>query len=138
MFNDRQIESRQLREALSGAKYLFDYLDLAGGIYIVDRSEWAWGYQGQATWNAFIEDKNTPLGFRLRARQDELGPERAKELIEGAAFVMTSMQDFGNQTRFWASDLIKIMKQAGFTIEHKPFGGQPLKRLSGIDMRGKK
>lgn len=135
MFNERTIESENIKQALSGAKYLFDYLDLAGGIYVVDRSEWAWGYQGKATWNAFIEDSNTPLGFRIRARQEELGPERAKELIEGAAFVMTSMQDFGNQTRLWAADLIKIMRQAGFTIDYKPFSGRPLPRLYGQDLR---
>lgn len=135
MFNDRPIESSQIREALSSAKYIFDYFDLSGGIYLIDPKEWAYGYQHQSTWNAFVEDSNTPMGFRIRARQEELGPERAKELIEGAAFVMTAMQDFGNQTRLWAGDLIKIMKQAGITIDYKPFNGKPLPRITRLDLR---
>lgn len=138
MFNDRPIEDPKLREALHGAKYLFDYFDLAGGIYLINANEWAWQYYMPSTWNANIDDKDTPMGFRIRARQEELGPERAKQLIEGSAFTLTSMQDFGNQTRLWAGDLISILKKAGITIDYKPFNGVRLPRLGGIDLRGKK
>lgn len=135
MFNDRPIESEHIREALSGAKYLFDYFDLAGGIYLIDSQEWAWAYQKSTTWNAFVDDPETPLGFRIRAREAELGSERAKELIEGAAFTLTSMQDFGNQTRLWAGDMIKMLNKAGFSIHYKPFNGNKLPRIEGIDLR---
>ena len=135
MFNDRPIESEQIREAFQFTKQMFDYYDLAGGIYLIDSKEWAWAYQKSATWNAFIDDPEMPLGFRIRARQNELGTERAKELIEGTAFVLTSMQDFGNQTRLWAGDMIKMLRKAGISIQYKPFNGNKLPRLEGMDLR---
>lgn len=135
MFNDRPIESKEIRDALIGAKYLFDTYDLAGGIFLINYAEWAYGYQMPTSWNAHVNDSNMPMGFRIRARQEELGSERAKQLIEGSAFCLTSMQDFGNQTRLWAGDMIKMLKKVGLHIDYKPFNGKPLPRIYGVDMR---
>jgi len=135
MFNDRPIEDINTQACLRAIRDVLDYYDLAGAVMLVNSSEWAYTYHFPTTWNAFINDESTPLGFRLRARQAELGEERAHELILGAAFVLTSMQDFGNQTRLWAQDLIQILKKAGVEVSYKPFNGQKLLRLSGMDMR---
>ena len=135
MFNDRPIESQHIKDALGVARQTFDYFDLAGGIYLIDSQEWAWAYKKSATWNAFVDDPETPLGFRIRAREAELGSERAKEMIEGAAFTLTSMQDFGHQTKLWASDMIRLLRKAGLHIDHTPFGGRRLPRLEGMDLR---
>ena len=135
MFNDRPIRSAQLREALDLIGSTINYYDIAGGAFLVYKDEWCYGYQMPATWNAHIEDKATPMGFRIRAREDELGRDRAGELLLGSAQVLTSMQDFGNQTRLWAGDMIKLLRKAGLHIDHTPFGGQRLPRLEGIDLR---
>lgn len=135
MFNDRLPEDQKLQEALNMIAGVIQYYDLAGGVFLINSKEWAYGYHTPATWNAHIEDSSTPLGFRIRARQEELGEERAKELIEGSAFVLTSMQDFGNQTRIWAGDMIKLLRKVGLDISYKPFNGQRLPRIYGVDMR---
>jgi hypothetical protein len=39
------------------------------------------------------------------------------------------MQDFGQQTRIWAGDLLQMLRDQGVQITHTPFNGQPLPRL---------
>jgi len=136
MFNERPIDDPKLQEALNIIMGAIQYYDLAGGVFLVSRDEWAYSYNMPATWNANIEDSSVPMGFRMRAKSAELGEERAHELLLGTAFTLTSMQDFGNQTRLWAGDLITILKKAGLKIDYKPFNGNKLPRLGGIDMRG--
>lgn len=135
MFNDRPIEDLDLKATLDAIGAAIQYSDLAGGVFLVKGAEWCYGYQMSATWNAHIDDKSTPMGFRIRAREAELGRDRAGELLLGSAQVLTSMQDFGNQTRLWAGDMIKLLRKAGLHIDHKPFGGQRLPRLEGLDLR---
>lgn len=135
MFNDRPTEHAGLREALDLIGHTINYYDLAGGAFLVYGNEWCYGYQMPATWNANIEDKLTPMGFRIRAREAELGRDRAGELLLGSAQVLTSMQDFGNQTRLWAGDMLAILKKVGITVDYKPFNGQKLPRLRGMDLR---
>ena len=135
MFNDRPIDSQEIKTALIGAKYLFDMYDLAGGIFLINQNEWAYGYQMSTSWNAHVDDPNTPMVFKIRARANELGIERAKQLLEGSAFCLTSMQDFGNQTRLWAGDMIKMLRKVGLHIDYTPFNGKPLPRMYGVDMR---
>lgn len=135
MFNERPIDNPNLRNALNTVGDLIRYYDLAGGVFLVNSSEWAYGYHMTATWNAHIDDPSTPLGFRIRARSAEIGDERAKELLTGSVFTLTSMQDFGNQTRLWAGDMIKLLRKVGLRIEYKPFNGQRLPRIGGVDMR---
>jgi hypothetical protein len=135
MFNDRPIEDASLKEALDLIVHTINYYDLAGGVFLVKGAEWCYGYQMPATWNAHIDDPSTPMGFRIRAREAELGRDRAGELLLGSAQVLTSMQDFGNQTRLWAGDMIKLLRKAGLHIDHTPFNGQRLPRLEGLDLR---
>ena len=135
MFNDRPIEDAQLREALAVIGGAIQYFDLAGGVFLVKGDEWCYGYQMPATWNAHIEDKSTPMGFRIRPREAELGRDRAGELLLGSAQVLTSMQDFGHQTKIWATDMIKLLRKAGLHIDHTPFNGRKLPRLEGMDLR---
>jgi len=116
MYNDRPIEDRYMQEVLNMFYYACDRYDLAGGIYLVNREEMGFAYALPATWNAFIQDSSTPLGFRIRASTKELGKERAKELIEGTAHIAGSMIDFGDQTRIWGKDLIRLLKGAGIEI----------------------
>jgi hypothetical protein len=119
MRNDRQIENQRIKEALEIFAYVCERSDLAGGCYVIDEKEMGFTYWMPATWNAFIADASLELGFRIRAKQDELGPERAKEFIEGAAYVIGCMQQFGLQTRLWGQDLQKLMEEHGkMAIQH--------------------
>lgn len=130
MINNRPIDSEHIREVLNLFTYACDRKDLSGGIYLVDREEVGFTYHMPASWNAFIDDRETPFGFRIRAKKEELGIERAKELIEGSAFVVGAMQQIGLQTRLWGQDLQKLMEQNGKMKFHHNWPKIP--RFSGF------
>jgi hypothetical protein len=117
MRNDKPVNNPRIQEALDIFKYICKLHDIAGAVYFCDKEEMGYAYSQSATWNAHIEDENTPMGFRIRARREELGEERAKELLEGSGWVLASMFQFGNQTRLWAQDLIKLLGKAGMKID---------------------
>ena len=140
--NDRPLQDPKAQEALNIIYGLYKYYDLAGGVCIVNPQEWGYGYIWETTWNACVNDPNLPvrggmqpLGFRIRAKEAELGRERAKELLTGSAFTLTSLKDFGTQTKIWAEDLIRLLRKNGLQIDYKPFNGKPLPRIGGYDMR---
>ena len=144
MRNDRPIDDPRMQEALQVIAEVYRLYDLAGGAYVVGPKEMAFHYALYTTWNAVVEDDNLPqepgmetLGFRIRAKQEELGTERAKELIEGTAWMLGAMQNFGMQCTQWATDMMRMMRKAGIHIEHRPFGGQRLPHIGGIDQRRK-
>jgi hypothetical protein len=140
--NSRPLQDPTTQEALNLIAQVYRYYDLAGGVAVVNAQEWGYGYVWQATWNACVEDPDLPardglmpLGFRIRAREADLGRARAQELLTGTAFTLTSLKDFGTQTRIWAEDLIRLLRQHGLRIAYTPFGGQRLPRIQGLDLR---
>lgn len=144
MQNDRPIEDERTREALAIIAEVYRHYDLAGGAYVVNPKEMAFHYAIYTTWNAVVEDDDLPqqpgmqtLGFRIRAREAELGPERARELLEGTAWMLGAMKDFGMQCTQWATDMMHMLRKAGITIEHRPFGGQRLPHIKAMDLRRK-
>lgn len=137
MQNDRPIEDPRMQEALAIIAEVYRQYDLAGGAYVVNEKEMAFTYALYTTWNAVVEDPTLPLGFRIRTNQEEMGVDRARALLEGTAWMMGAMKNFGMQCTQWANDLMRMMRQAGIHIDHTPFGGQKLPHIAGIDMRKK-
>lgn len=135
MFNDRPIEDPRLAQALQEVAEVYRKYDLAGAAMVVSEEEAAFVYPIYTTWNAVIEEPTMPMGFRLRAKQEELGPDRARQLIEGTAHMLCQLKDFGAQTQLWMSDMLKLLRQAGISIAHRPFNGQKLPRITGLDGR---
>lgn len=140
--NTRPLNDPRSQEALNIIGDVYRYYDLAGAAVIINPQEYGYGYAWEATWNAMVTDHDLPaqdglqpLGFRIRAREAELGQERAQELLTGSAFVLTALKDFGTQTQIWAQDLIKILRKNGIQITHRPFNGQRLPRIRGMDLR---
>lgn len=140
--NQRPLSDPKTQEALNLIAEIFAYYDLAGGVCVVNRDEWGYGYSFPATWNACVTDADlpaqdgmVPLGFRIRAREAELGSDRAKELLLGTAHTVASLKDFGTQTKLWAEDLMRVLRKQGMRIEYTPFNGQRLPRITGMDMR---
>jgi hypothetical protein len=136
MQNDRPIEDPRTQEALGIIAEVYRLYDLAGGAYVVNAKEMAFHYALYTTWNAVVEDDHLPqepgmqtLGFRIRVKQEELGPERAKELLEGTAWMLGAMKNFGMQCTQWATDMMRMLRKAGIHIEHTPFGGQRLPHI---------
>jgi len=135
MRNDRPLDNPRIQNGLDVFHYLCIEQDLAGGIYLLDDKEMGFSYHMDATWNAFVMDAELPSGFRIRVKQDELGRERAKEFLEGAAFVIGMMQQFGYQTRLWGKDLQKLVEKSGMKIHHNY---PKVEHLYGVDMRKKR
>lgn len=140
--NDRPLNDPKSQEALNAIHDLYQYYDLAGGVCIINPNEWGYGYVWETTWNACVNDADLPaqlgwqpLGFRIRAKEAEQGRERARELLTGSAFTLTSLKDFGTQTKIWAEDLIRLLRKNGLQIDYKPFNGQRLPRIQGMDLR---
>ena len=144
MQNDRPIEDPRMQDALQVIAEVYRMYDLAGGAYVVNAKEMAFTYAIYTTWNAIVEDDNLPeqpgmqtLGFRIRANEAELGAERAKELIEGTAWMLGAMKNFGMQSTQWATDMMRMLRKAGIHIDHTPFGGQRLPHIEAMDLRRK-
>ena len=144
MQNDRPIEDPRMQDALQVIAEVYRLYDLAGAAYVVNAKEMAFHYAIYTTWNAVVEDDNLPqqdgrqtLGFRIRAKQEELGTERARELLEGTAWMLGAMKNFGLQCTQWATDMMRMMRKAGIHIDYTPFGGQKLPHIEGMDLRRK-
>ena len=140
--NQRPLHDPRTQDALNLIYDVYRYHDLAGAVCVINPNEWGYGYIWETTWSAAVDDPDlpavggmVPLGFRIRAREAELGRERAQELLTGTAFTLTSLKDFGTQTQIWAQDLIRLLRKHGLQIDYKPFNGQRLPRIQGMDMR---
>lgn len=130
MHNDRPLDNPHIQEALDAFNLLCTTYDLAGAVTFIDAKEMGFSYHLPATWNGLVDDDTTPLGFRLRIKEVEVGRERAQQFAEGTTWVFGALIDFGEQTRLWGTDLWKLLKQAGWSISRRPFGGQPIPRLT--------
>jgi hypothetical protein len=132
MFNDRKIEDPALKVALDEVQRLMTRRGYAGAVMIVGEREAAFGYVMAAPWSAIRAAPGTPMGFRITAKQAELGAALAASRMEGAAHTICQLQDFGQQTASMMADLLNLLKGAGITVEHTPFNGQPMPRISAI------
>jgi len=133
MQNDRPIDDPHIQLVLKEFGALCAYYDLAGTCAVIGPHEWAYYYGLPTTWNGMVSDASTPLGFRIRIKEGDLGRERAQELAEGTAHVFATLQDFGKQTMTWGKDLLQVMRRAGMQILHTPFGGKALARIRSMD-----
>ena len=80
MQNDRPIENPRLQAALQAVLELAREEDLACAVMLLSEDEAAFGFQLFTSYNAVIEDKTLPLGFRFRLKSAELGQERAEAM----------------------------------------------------------
>lgn len=130
MYNDRPLTNPHIQEALDLFTVICERYDLAGAVTFIDAKEMGFAYHLPATWNGFVPDPTTPLGFRMRIKEAELGRERAQEFAEGTVWVLGALLDFGEQTNRWARDLWNMLKRAGMSLSRRRFGGQRLPRLT--------
>ena len=135
MRNERPLQDERTREALLMMQLIMREYDVAGAVCLVNEHEMGFAYQLYTTWNATIEDDTQPLGLRFRLKTAEQGAERAEQLAAGTGHMLHQIQDFGTQTQLWMGDLLKLLRKAGMSFTHRPFNGQKLPRLYGVDMR---
>lgn len=132
MQNDRPVTSSYIAQCRRDMLALLEHYGLAGAVCVIDDQEWGYGYHLPATWNAFAEDASVePTGLRIRATKSaELGDERANKLLTGTAHTLCSLKDFAHQTHVWMNDLLGMLRQRGIRVDHVPFGGEKLPRLT--------
>ena len=131
MQNDRPLTNPHMAECRQAMSDLLAYYDLAGAFCLIDGQEWGYAYHLPATWNAVVRDSSVqPLGFRILAKSADIGHGRAHELLTGTAHMLCSLKDFARQTQVWMNDLLGMLRRAGIEIEHTPFGGERLPRLT--------
>ena len=137
MLNSRPVNNPKMQEALDKIKAIYLEYDLAGGAYLVDPEEMAFTYRLPASWNAFFDEPLAPMNLRIKASTSGPGGKAAaNRLINGAATVIASMEDFGAQTSKWGMDFRRILQQQGFTIEHTRFGGTRLPDITSAPWPG--
>jgi hypothetical protein len=129
MQNDRPIEDQNLQDGLDEIKEIMLRRKLAGCAMLVAPEEAAFTYGLAAPWSALRFDASTPLGFRFRVKESEIGREEAKRRVEGAMHTICQIADFGAQTQDWMEQLKAMLRKAGVDFTHIPFGGKPLPRL---------
>lgn len=129
MFNDRPIEDARLQAALDDVLAVYRKYDLAGACMLVSEEEAAFAYPVYTTWNAVVDD-DTLLGFRIRAKEAEQGPERRHALLLGTVHLFCQLKDFGAQTQVWMQDLLRMLRTSGIQYTHRPFNGRKLPRMN--------
>ena len=129
MFNDRPIEDQRLQAALHEVLAVYRKYDLAGACMLVSEEEAAFAYPVYTTWNAVVEDESTPMGFRIRAKEAEQGPERSHALLLGTVHLFCQLKDFGAQTQVWMQDLLRVLRKSGIQYTHRPLNGRKLPRM---------
>ena len=135
MMNDRPLQDPRTQEALDKIMAIYREYDLAGGAYVVNDKEMGFGYALYTTWNAITEDASLPLGFRIRVKTAEQGVDRAQAMVEGTAWMLGAMRDFGRQCEQWGQDLMRTLRRAGVRLSYHPFGGQRLPHIGSVDLR---
>ena len=136
--NDRPLTNPHMEHCRQEMLLLLERYDLAGAVCLIDGQEMGFAYHLPATWNAFVPDDTLRLGFRVRAKSEDLGHDRAHMLLEGTAQTVGGLKDFGRQTDVWMQDLFRLLRKAGVQIVHRPFGGQRLPRLTNQPPTGRK
>ena len=129
MQNDRPLNNPHMERCRQEMLLLLERYDLAGAVCLIDDQEMGFAYLLPASWNAFIRDETLPLGFRIRAKSQDLGHDRAQMLMEGTGQVIAGLKDFGQQTQVWMQDLLRLLRKAGIQITYRPFGGQRVPHL---------
>ena len=129
MRNGRPIEDRNLRHGLHEVQKVLRRRGLAGAVMLVAEDEAAFTYAMHAPWSAIQPDPETDLGFRIRAKSAEDGPELTHARLEAAVHTICQISDFGEQTTAWMEDLKLLLRRAGIEFEHTPFNGRPLPHL---------
>ena len=132
MINDRPIDDPALQRALNAVKATMAKHGFAGAVMLVAPEEAAFAYVMHAPWSAIVQDRETPLGFRIRAKSAEDGKELTHRRVEGAAHTICQLSDFGAQTMDWMEQLKSLLRQAGVEFDHSPFNGRPLPSLGAV------
>jgi hypothetical protein len=127
--NDRPIDNPRLQKALNECKAVFARYGLAGAVMLVSADEAAYCYAMHAPWSAIRYDPDTPLGWRIRSKEAEIGKAMAHVRMEGAVHTLCQLRDFGFQTESWMAEVLAMLRDAGIEFDHTPFGGKPLPPL---------
>jgi hypothetical protein len=127
--NDRPIENDRLQRAVDECKMVFARYGYAGAVMIVSANEAAYFYAMHAPWSAIRYDPDTPLGWRIRSKQAEIGRAAAESRMEGAVHTLCQLADFGMQTEEWMRQALAMLRDNGIEFDHVPFGGKPLPPL---------
>ena len=128
--NNRPVDNPDIASARKEILAVYERYGLAGGFSIIDANEFAYGYVLATDWSAVNRDAKAPMGLRITAKVSELGQEKAHELLEGAAHTFCSLSDFGAQTFAWGNQLVDLLRESGLEIEHTPYGGQKLGKIT--------
>jgi len=128
--NDRPIEGARLQKALDECKAVFARYGMAGAVSMISEDEAAFFYAMHAPWSGIRFDPSTPLGWRIRIKQDEIGRAEAERRATGAAHTICQLADFGAMTMDWMEQAKLMLRQAGLDFDHTPFGGKPLPPLA--------
>lgn len=131
MWNERPIDNPHIAEVLAEFQRLCRYHDLVGGCTVGDAKEMGYSYAIFTTWNGFVADATTPLGFRIRIKTADLGAERAQAVAEGAGWTCGMLLAFATQTSRWFKDVLQLLRRNGMRVTYRPFGGARLPRLRG-------
>ena len=81
--NNRPIGDARLQKALDECKAVFARYGMAGAVSMISEDEAAFFYAMHAPWSGIRFDPDTPLGWRLRVKQDEIGRAEADGIFRG-------------------------------------------------------
>ena len=124
--NNRPVEDPRLQKALDDVKRVFAKYGYAGAVMMISADEAAFFYAMHAPWSAIRFDPDTPLGWRIRAKEAEDGRAVTEARLEAAVHTICMLADFGEQTMEWMTQVKAMLRQAGIDFDHTSFGGQPL------------
>jgi hypothetical protein len=110
MRNDRPINNNNIQRAIQQFHQLCEFYDLVGCCTFADKEEMGFYYHMTSTWNGIVDDDATPLGFRIRVIEKDLGRERAQEFAEGTVWTFAALRNFGKQTMIWGNDLLDVLR----------------------------
>jgi len=130
--NDRSVQDPRLQKALDEVKMVFARYGMAGAAMVISPEEAAFVYAMHAPWSAIRFDPDSPLGWRLRAKEAEDGRAVTEARVEGAMHTICQLADFGSQTQDWMEQIKAMVREAGIDFDHTPFGGQPLPSIKQL------
>lgn len=126
MINDRPVNDPKLQACLNEIRSVMERYDFPGAVMLINEEEAVFSYKMDARWSALRKDRATPLGFRLRVKESEIGRRESERRVTGAMHTMCQLSDFGSQTMDWMEQLKSMARGAGIDFEHTPFNGRPL------------
>jgi hypothetical protein len=91
--NNRPIEDPRLQKALDDCRKVFARYGYAGAVMIISPDEAAFFYAMHAPWSAIRFDPDTPLGWRIQAKEAEDGRAATEVRVEAAVHtIMTQVK----------------------------------------------